>query len=104
MPEEVPIPHARQHLTQLEALSEQVAALKRKDPVGYVKENASKRLAAMTRPAFDIIPSDPTRPEVRQGTTPGDEHKHWFRAAEAQSESQHLLRSQVVFSNAHPLD
>jgi toxin YhaV len=67
-------------LDQLEALEPQVEALKEKDPIGYVKKNASKRLAAITRLAFDIIPQDPARPEYRQGGTLGDDHKHWFRA------------------------
>lgn len=67
-------------LTQLEALEQQVEALRQKDPVGYVKKNASKRLAAITRLAFDGIPQDPTRPEYRQGSTLGGDHKHWFRA------------------------
>ena len=67
-------------LAQIDALSRQVETLKQKDPVGYVKKNASKRLAAITKLAFDIIPQDPTRPEYRQGGTLGDDHKHWFRA------------------------
>lgn len=67
-------------LAQTEALTSQVEAFKRKDPVGYVKKNASKRLAAITKLAFDVIPQDPTRAEYRQGNTLGDEHKHWFRA------------------------
>lgn len=67
-------------LTQLEALAQQVESLKRKDSVGYVKKNASKRLAAIARLAFDVIPQDPARPEYRQGGTLGDDHKHWRRA------------------------
>lgn len=67
-------------LAQLEALVQQVEAHKHKDPVGYIKKNASKRLAAITKLVFDIIPQDPTRPEYRQGNTLGDDHKHWFRA------------------------
>lgn len=67
-------------LAQIEALLLQVESLKQKDPVGYVKKNASKRLAAITKLAFDVIPQDPTRPEYRQGGTLGDAHKHWFRA------------------------
>ena len=67
-------------LAQLEALAQQVEALKQKAPLGYVKKNANKRLAAITKLAFDVIPQDPTRPEYRQGKTLGDEHKHWFRA------------------------
>lgn len=67
-------------LAQIEALILQVELLKQKDPLGYVKKNASKRLAAITKLAFDVIPQDPTRPEYRQGGTLGDAHKHWFRA------------------------
>lgn len=67
-------------LAQIEALAQQVEASKQKDPVGYVKKNASKRLAAITKLAFDVIPQDPARPEYRQGNTLGEEHKHWFRA------------------------
>ena len=67
-------------LDQLDVLTAQVEALKRKDPAGYVKKNATKRLAAIAKLAFEVIPQDPTRPEYRQGNTLGDEHKHWFRA------------------------
>ena len=68
------------YLDQLDALTTQVEALKRKDPAGYVRKNAAKRLAAIARLAFEVIPQDPARPEYRQGNTLGDEHKHWFRA------------------------
>jgi len=67
-------------LDQLEALAAQVEALQRKDPAGYVKKNATKRLAAIAKLAFEVIPQDPARPEYRQGSTLGDENKHWFRA------------------------
>lgn len=67
-------------LTQLEALTQQVEAFKQKDPAGYLKKNASKRLTAISRLAFAIIPQDPTRPEYRQGSTLGEHYKHWFRA------------------------
>jgi toxin YhaV len=67
-------------LAQVEALALQVEALRQKDPVGYMKKNASKRLAAIQRLAFDVILQDPTRSEYRQGGTLGDDHKHWFRA------------------------
>jgi len=50
-------------MTQLEALAAQVEALKKTDPTGYVKKNATKRLAAIARLAFDVIPQDPTRAE-----------------------------------------
>ena len=67
-------------LEQLDALTRQVEDLKRKDPSGYIKKNAAKRLAAIEKLVFDVIPQDPTRSEYRQGNTLGDEHKHWFRA------------------------
>jgi toxin YhaV len=67
-------------LAQFEALTRRVEVFKQKDPVGYTKKNASKRLAAITKLAFEVIPQDPARPEYRQGNTLGDDHKHWFRA------------------------
>lgn len=67
-------------LAQVQALVQQVEALKQKDPVGYAKKNAGKRLAAISKLAFDIIPQDPARAEYRQGATLGDDRKHWFRA------------------------
>jgi len=67
-------------LAQVEALTRQVEALARQDPAGYTKKNASKRLTAITKLAFEVIPQDPARPEYRQGNTLGGDHKHWFRA------------------------
>jgi hypothetical protein len=67
-------------LDQHDALTAQVEALRRKDPTGHVRKNATKRLAAIARLAFEAIPQDPSRPEYRLGNTLGDEHKHWFRA------------------------
>jgi len=67
-------------LARLEALSAQVQAQMQKDPAGYTKKNAFKRLAAIRRLAFDVIPQDPTKAEYRQGATLGGDHKHWFRA------------------------
>lgn len=67
-------------IAQVEALVRQVEAHKQKDPTGYVKKNAAKRLAAIARLAFDGIPQDPTRAEYRQGVTLGADRKHWFRA------------------------
>jgi len=67
-------------LDQIEALAQQVEGLKQKDPGGFTKKNATKRLAAITKLAFEVIPQDPTRPDYRQGNTLGGDHKHWFRA------------------------
>ena len=67
-------------LDELDTLTETVEKLRRKDAINYVKKNASKRLAAIVKLAFDIIPRDPTLPQYRQGITLGAEYKHWFRA------------------------
>lgn len=67
-------------LAQIEVLAEQVEASRQKDPAGYAKKNASKRLAAVVKLAFDVIPREPSRPDYRQGDTLGSDHKHWFRA------------------------
>ncbi len=67
-------------LEQLEALLHKVERLRRKDPKGYTKKNATKQLAAISKLAFGIIPQDPAQADYRQGSTLGNEHKHWFRA------------------------
>ena len=67
-------------LEQTEALISQVDVLRKKDAKNYKKKNATKRLAAIAKLAFELIPQDPTLSEYRQGTTLGNEHKHWFRA------------------------
>lgn len=67
-------------LDELDTLITKVETLKEKDPQNYHKKNASKRLAAISKLIFSVIPQDPTIPEYRQGDTLGDDHKHWFRA------------------------
>jgi toxin YhaV len=67
-------------LDQVEKLIQQVEARRQKDPVGYVHKNASKRLAAIAKLAFEAIPNDPGQAEFRLGNTFGEEHKYWFRA------------------------
>ncbi len=67
-------------LDQVEALISKVETLKAKDPKTYKQKNSTKRLAAITKLAFEVIPEDPTRPEYRQGGTLGEDRKHWFRA------------------------
>jgi len=67
-------------LNQFEELLTQVEHLRQKYPQDYKKKNATKRLAAIAKLAFDVIPQDPTRSDYRQGNTLGDDYKHWFRA------------------------
>ena len=67
-------------LNQYEELLTQVEQLRQKDPQNYKKKNATKRLAAIKKLVFEVIPQDPTRNEYRQGVTLGEDYKHWFRA------------------------
>ncbi|WP_321905460.1 type II toxin-antitoxin system YhaV family toxin [Paraburkholderia tropica] len=67
-------------LDQLESLLEEVEALKRKLPEDYLTKNATRRLAAIAKLAWELIPDDPEKAEYRQGDTLGDARKHWFRA------------------------
>lgn len=65
---------------QVEELVAKVDALTAKDPKHYAQKNSTKRLAAIIKLAFEVIPEDPERPEYRQGCTLGDGRKYWFRA------------------------
>ncbi len=67
-------------LNQFEELLLQVENLRQRHPKDYQKKNATKRLAAIAKLAFDVIPQDPTRSDYRQGSTLGEEYRHWFRA------------------------
>ena len=63
---------------QVEDLIQEVKTLKEKNPDTYRKKNASKRLAAIWKLAFEVIPQNPERPEYRQGVTLGGHNKHWL--------------------------
>lgn len=68
-------------LDQVEALIARVEGLKAKDPKTWRQKNSSsKRLAAITKLALEVIPQDPARTEYRQGGSLGDDRKNWFRA------------------------
>jgi len=66
-------------LEQIADLVRQTQRARSKDPSGYRSRNATKRLAAVLKLAFDAIPQDPTRTYL-QGGTLGAQHKHWLRA------------------------
>ncbi len=66
-------------LDQIEALVGDAERARRRDPEHYVRSNSAKRLAAITKLAFDVIPQDPTRAAYRQGDTLGGEYMHSFR-------------------------
>lgn len=71
------------HALFLDQLDELIALVERhraKDPAGYKRQNATKRLAAIAKLIFEAIAQDPTRVEYRQGATLGEEYTHWHRA------------------------
>lgn len=71
------------HPLLLDQLDKLVAAVEReraKKPENYQSGANAKLLAALRRLIFEVIPEDPARAEYRQGTTPGADRKHWFRA------------------------
>lgn len=67
-------------LDQLEKLMAKVEKEKAKKPKDYQGTANFKLLAAIHDLMFVTIPSDPSRPEYRQGDTLGTDRKHWFRA------------------------
>lgn len=67
-------------LDQIERLTAAVERARKKDAKGFAATANAKLLAALRKLAFETIPSDPTRPEYRQGGTLGAGRKHWFRA------------------------
>lgn len=67
-------------LDQLETLLAEVERARAKDPTGFARKNAAKRLKAIVDLAFEVIPNDPAASAYRQGGTLGADHKHWFRA------------------------
>ena len=66
-------------LEQFELLLQQVELLRDRDAQNSRQKNATKRLAAISKLIFEVIPEDPTRNEYRQGATLGEDYKHWFR-------------------------
>lgn len=66
-------------LDQMEKLVAAVEKEKVKKPAQYQGGANFKVLAALSDLLFSTIPSDPARPEYRQGSTLGEKRKHWFR-------------------------
>ncbi len=67
-------------IAQVQELVAEVEKLKAKNPSGYHQKNSTKRLTAIVKLAFEVVPQDPSRGEYRQGATLGAAYKHWFRA------------------------
>ncbi|MGY6646633.1 MAG: type II toxin-antitoxin system YhaV family toxin [Salinarimonas sp.] len=67
-------------LDQLDGLIEEVEALKARNPKGWQRKSATKRLAAIFKLVSDVIPAEPGSPAFRQGDSLGPARRHWFRA------------------------
>ncbi len=67
-------------LEQLERLDSAAERARRSDPDGHASNANVKLLAAVSRLVLETIPSDPSRPEYRLGTTMGTAFRHWRRA------------------------
>jgi toxin YhaV len=67
-------------LDQLESLIRQTEQARKRNPEDYRRKRCAKLLAAVARLAFEKIPEDPTRDIYFQGTSLGEDYKHWYRA------------------------
>ena len=67
-------------LDECEKLLTQVENLRQRNPQNYQKKNVTKRLTAIRKLVFEVIPQNPTRNEYRQGVALSEDYKHWFRA------------------------
>ena len=63
-------------LTTLAAASQRA---RKADPKNFQSNANVKVLSAITKLMLDVIPSDPSRVEYRQGSTLGKDYRHWFR-------------------------
>ena len=67
-------------LEQIEALMTKVRALEAKDKSDFERTGAPRRLKAIRKLMFEVVPRNPAAPEYRQGKTLGKEHTAWCRA------------------------
>jgi toxin YhaV len=65
---------------QLARLSAAADRARRSDPKGFGRNANVKLYAALSNLVFDVIPTDPARPDYRQGNTLGPRYRHWLRA------------------------
>lgn len=67
-------------IEQLQRLRVATERAARADPEGFERNSNVKLFRAISRLVLDVIPSDPSRDEYRQGNTLGPNHRHWRRA------------------------
>ena len=66
---------------QLTNLANACERARRADARGFRSNTNVKLLAALAKLMLEVIPTDPSRPEYRQGNTLGAAYRDWFRAA-----------------------
>jgi toxin YhaV len=67
-------------IVQTKSLADAYERTRKGDPKGFRFNANVKLLAALAKLVLDIIPTDPSRPEYRQGNTLGGQYRHWLRA------------------------
>lgn len=67
-------------IEQLQKLETAAARTEARDPDGFGSNANVKLLHALTKLILDVVPSDPSRDEYRQGNTMGPTFRHWRRA------------------------
>ena len=67
-------------LEQLRKLEAAAARAQAQDPKGFSSNANVKLFDALTALILEVVPSDPSRDEYRQGNTMGPAFRHWRRA------------------------
>ena len=65
---------------QLATLATASQRARKADPKNFGSNANVKVVAAVAKLMLEVIPSDPSRVEYRQGSTLGKDYRHWFRA------------------------
>jgi len=67
-------------IAQLRKLHAAARRAERRDAHGFENNANVKLLRALSQLIVDVVPSDPSRDEFRQGNTLGPRYRHWRRA------------------------
>ncbi len=67
-------------IEQLRKLRSAAERAERHDPRGFESNASVKLFRALSQLIMDVVPSDPSRDEYRQGNTLGPAYRHWRRA------------------------
>ncbi|RAW98004.1 MULTISPECIES: type II toxin-antitoxin system YhaV family toxin [unclassified Photorhabdus] len=67
-------------IQQLQKLHDAVKRAEKSGPHGFESNSSVKLFRALSKLILDVVPSDPSRDEYRQGNTLGEAYRHWRRA------------------------